>query len=136
MEAVKLKYIPNLFAAISFLVIWLILSWLFMGRTIEFCKLTLITGYYPDFYFHVSNFVISYFIYAGIGYFWLMLGVNFKYIIALGIASVLANLIYELWIPILNTPDLIDAYFGLAGTFTAFVFLLLTFKFGLKPNTA
>lgn len=135
MEAIKFKYIPKLITALTFLFLLILIMCLFMGRTVDFLKLDLITQQYPDFYFNVSNFAISYFIYAGVGYLWLMLDVNFKFITALGIFLILANLIYELWIPLLNTPDIIDAYFGFAGTLIAFTFLWLSFKFGFKLNT-
>lgn len=135
MEAIKFKYIPKLITALTFLFLLILIMCLFMGRTIDFLKFDFITQQYPDFYFNVSNFAISYFIYAGVGYLWLMLGVNFKFITALGIFLILANLIYELWIPLLNTPDIIDAYFGFAGTLIAFAFLWLSFKFGFKLNT-
>lgn len=63
-----------------------------------------------------------------------MQGVKFKYIIVLGIAFIASNLIYELFIDLLNTPDIIDAYYGLFGTCLAFLFLSLTYKYGFKRN--
>lgn len=73
-------------------------------------------------------------LFAGAGYFWLMMGVKIRYIIFLGAAIVACNFIYELWINILNTPDIVDAYFGVAGVVLAYVFLFVTHSFGLKPN--
>jgi len=135
MDAIKFKYIPKISTALTFLFLLVVVVLLFLGRTVDFLKFDFITQQYPDFYLNISNFAISYFIYASVGYLWLMLGVNFKFITFLGIFLILANLIYELWIPVLNTPDLIDAYFGFAGTLVAFIFLLLTSKYGLNINT-
>ena len=62
------------------------------------------------------------------------MGMKFRYVIVLGIALLLANLIYELFIPVLNTPDIVDAYFGFAGTILGFLFLFFVYKSGLNPN--
>ena len=67
----------------------------------------------------------------------MILGVSFEFIIGLGVAILLSNFIYELSIDLLNTPDLIDAYYGFWGTVLAFSFLLLTNKYGLnETNTS
>ena len=63
---------------------------------------------------------------------WIMMGSNLKYIVVLGIVILSANFIYELWIPILNTRDIVDAYYGCAGTIIGFIFLALTKYFGVR----
>ena len=73
-------------------------------------------------------------LYSGIGYFWLMAGMRFRYTITLGGLLVACNFIYEMFIGVLNTPDIIDAYYGVAGTVVAFLFLLICKKFGFKLN--
>lgn len=130
----KLKYLPKVLTALSFLILLVIVMILFLGRKMAFFKMESILNVVPDFYLHISNFSISYLLFAIIGYFWLMVGVKFKYITALGISILISNLIYELFIPVLNTPDIVDAYFGFAGTILAFIFLGITKKFGLKLN--
>lgn len=60
-----------------------------------------------------------------------MMGVPLKAIGLLGIVIIIANLVYELWLPILNTRDIMDAYYGIAGTGIAFVYLTIIKKFGL-----
>ncbi|GAB3341170.1 hypothetical protein GCM10027299_55180 [Larkinella ripae] len=90
----------------------------------------------PDFYQHASNLCISYFLYSAIGYTWLLIGVSLRYLVLLGAAIIFANFIYESWIPILNTPDLLDAYYGAAGTSLGFLFLALAKRFGLRFNRA
>ncbi|WP_313111199.1 hypothetical protein [Aequorivita sediminis] len=63
-----------------------------------------------------------------------MAGVKFKYIVGLGIVILATNFIFELFINILNTPDIIDAYYGVTGTLFAFLFLFVSYKFGFKAN--
>lgn len=108
----KLKYVPNIFAATSFLLLFIIAVIFFFGRTMEFLRITPVLKFFPDFYQHISNFSISYILYSAIGYDWMILGVKFRFIMVLGATILLTNIIYELWIPIINTPDLTDAYYS------------------------
>ncbi len=55
-----------------------------------------------------------------------------SHVAVLGILILLTNFIYEIWIPILNTCDIVDAYYGCVGVIAAFIFLMLTKGFGLK----
>lgn len=106
---------------------------LFSGRKTDSTRIKALLDIWPDFYQHISNFTISYILYSGIGFMWLMLGVQFKLIVGLGLLVLLCNFVYEMWIPILNTPDMVDAYYGFTGTVLAFVFLLITKEYGLRP---
>lgn len=130
----KLKYIPKHITTLSFLLFYGIVFLLFWGRKSDSLKSDFLLDQMPTFYQYISNFAISYMLYTGIGYFWLMMGVKFRYIIFLGIFFITVNFIYELFIPILNTPDIIDAYFGLAGSLLGFLFLSIVYKYGLKLN--
>ncbi|WP_242550434.1 hypothetical protein [Candidatus Enterococcus murrayae] len=64
---------------------------------------------------------------------WLMEGVKFRSIVFLGIVYVIGNLLCETLMTFLNTPDIVDAYFGFLGTLIAFIYLLITKRFGLMP---
>ncbi|QAA82977.1 hypothetical protein EI546_15180 [Aequorivita sp. H23M31] len=130
----SLKFVPKAYTSIAFFLLLGAVLFLFWGRKSESFRSDFLLEVMPEFYQHISNFTISYLLYAGIGYFWLMMGIRFKYIIFFGIAFVLANFIYELFIPILNTPDIIDAYFGFAGTILGFFFLFFVKKYGLVIN--
>lgn len=127
-----IKYVPKLSAAIIHLLLFLLVTFLFLGRKITSLRPDFILGAWPDFYLHVSNFSISYILVSGIGFAWILLGVRRLFIWCLGICVALINLIYELWIPILNTPDTIDAYYGLCGTALALVFVLIIQKYGMQ----
>ena len=90
----------------------------------------------PDFYTHVSNFAISYLLYAAIGYQWLMAGATMKPIVWLGFAILLGNFVYESFIPFINTPDPMDAIYGLVGTALGFLVLWVIDRHGLIANPA
>ena len=128
----NIKYAPTILNALCNFVFLIIVIVLFLGRKSNVFKIDALLDLQPDFYLHVSNFSISYILFSGIGYMWLLFGVQFRYIIGLGIAMAAVNFAYELWIPVLNTPDIIDAYYGFGGILAAFLFLLLTKKYGLK----
>lgn len=71
--------------------------------------------------------------YLGIGCSWMLSGVKFKYITVLGLVFIAGNLFCETLMTILNTPDIVDAYFGIVGTLISFLFLFVTQKYGLAP---
>ncbi|MGG5371277.1 hypothetical protein IGI67_002946 [Enterococcus sp. AZ196] len=83
---------------------------------------------------HISNFSLSLMSYLGIGFMWLMEGVKFRSIVFLGIVYVIGNLLCETLMTFLNTPDIVDAYFGFLGTLIAFIYLLITKRFGLMST--
>ena len=82
---------------------------------------------------HISNFSLSLLAYLGIGYTWLLTGIKFNRILLLGIVFILGNIYCETLMTFLNTPDIIDAYFGTAGTLLAFAYLLAVKVWGLIP---
>ena len=128
----NIKYLPKTVTAITFLLLLLVFLFLFLGRKEPALRPGLILIYLPDFYQHASNLCISYFIFSTVGYVWLLMGIKISNIIVFGAVILLANFIYELWIPFLNTRDIIDAYYGCAGVIVAFIFLLLVKRFGLN----
>ena len=131
----KIKYLPKVATALLFLLFLVANYLLFAGRKSDALQSEWLLNHLPDFYQHVANFTISCILYAGIGYAWLMLGVHTKAILFFGITIIAANFIYELWIPVLNTRDVVDAVYGAAGTAIGFIFLMLIKKFGLRLNS-
>lgn len=129
-----IKYVPKPVISIAYLLLVVFAVILFFGRKKTFFRIDQLTSMFPDFYQHISNFSISYLLLSGVGYMWLLVGIPFKYIAALAILLLVANFVYEQWIPILNTPDIIDAVYGCCGTMLAFLFLLLTKRYGLLPK--
>jgi hypothetical protein len=106
---------------------------LFMGRKPGLFRSTTILELSPAFYTHVSNFSLSYVLYAGIGFLWLIIGVPLRFLVLAGLVLIAANLVYELFLPVLNTRDPVDAVYGIAGTLLALLWLVVVRRFGLVP---
>ncbi|HAT4298421.1 TPA: hypothetical protein I9063_001791 [Clostridium perfringens] len=68
------------------------------------------------------------------GYIIILFDVKFRYVIALGISLILGNFIYELFLSVINTNDIIDAIYELAGYLLSFIYLALLKKYGLILN--
>jgi hypothetical protein len=83
------------------------------------------------FHYSVSNLSLSLIIYLAIGLSWLKFGVKFDHIALLGLFIVASNLICETVVRFMNTPDIVDAIYGILGTGIAFVFLYFTNRYGL-----
>ena len=130
------RRVPRLWAAIAFVVLLAVVFLLFLGRRVEMLSSGFIVEVARDFYAHVSNFAISYLIYTAIGYQWLMAGATIKPIVWLGVAILLCNFVYERFIPFINTPDPMDAVYGLVGTALGFLVLWVMDRHGLIANPA
>ena len=131
-----LRRVPTPVAALAFLILLAAHAVLLVGRKRPGWRSDALLAFDAGFYSHVSNFGLSYLLVAGIGYMWLMLGVRTRLVMMLGVACALANVVYELWVPFLNTPDPRDAVCGLAGTAVAMVVLLAIDRFGMRTNPA
>lgn len=130
----KFIFAPKVATALSFLLLLLLNMLLFFGRNLSQLRLPFLLHRFPDCYTHLSNFCISYLLLAIPCFVWLMMGVHQKPIFLYASLLLLANFVYELWLPILNTCDLVDAYYGVVGVIVALVFLLLSQRFGLNQN--
>ncbi len=133
MKAQQLKYAPSIWAAISYIGLFLLVFLLFMGRSYDALKNHMLLSIFPDLYSHISNFSISFMIYLIVGYLWTLMGVSMRYILFAGIAIVVINFIYELFLPILNTRDVADAVYGTAGTLFCLIYIIVLRRYGLRP---
>lgn len=79
---------------------------------------------------HITNFTLSLLLCTFIGY--LLLSAGKKYIsnAVIGILLIIANFIYELLLPVLNTMDVIDALYGLAGVTVSLIYLFVISRYG------
>lgn len=79
---------------------------------------------------HITNFTLSLLLCTFIGY--LLLSAGKKYIsnAVIGILLIIANFIYELFLPVLNTRDVIDALYGLAGVTVSLIYLFVISRYG------
>ncbi len=83
---------------------------------------------------HISNLSLSLIVYLGIGFTWTLQGIKFKKVFVLGIIIILANILCETVMGFMNTPDIIDAIYGVIGTIIGFCFLALSKRYGLDSN--
>jgi len=72
---------------------------------------------------HISNFSLSLMLLMCIGFTILISGGEMKIIRIISIVIVFINLIYEIFVPILNTPDFVDALAGIIGVVIAYLYL-------------
>jgi len=130
------RYAPTLWASLLHLALFAGAFVLFLGRKPGRFRSQAIADAIPGFYTHVFNFSLSYLLYAGIGFVWLMMGVPTRFVAWAGVALVVANVGYELLLPLLNTRDPMDAAYGIAGTLLGFAWLWIVRRFGLVPIPA
>lgn len=81
---------------------------------------------------HISNFALSLVFYVGVGYTMILQRNGFGKVIFLGLFIIIANIICETIIGFMNTTDLLDAIYGIVGTFAGSCFLFLAHKYGLE----
>lgn len=134
--ASALRFVPTLRATALFIIMLGLATALFMGRKPGVMRSAAIVERVPDFYSHVSNLSISYLLIAGVGYAWLMMGAGLRSVLWLALAVAAANLVYELFVPLLNTPDPVDAVYGLVGAVVGVIVLAHISRAGLRPNPA
>ena len=134
-----MRYQPHLWATLLHLLLSLLLALLlglayalFAGRKPGFFRSEAIISLVPDFYSHVSNFSLSFMLYAGAGFAALLGEVRMRQLAWIGLAFVLANVVYELFLPLLNTRDPVDAVYGVAGTLLAFAWLRVVHRYGRR----
>ena len=85
----------------------------------------------PDFLLdHITNFALCMLLLLISGITALSFGGKLKSITAAALVMSVLNIVYECFIPILNTPDILDAVFGVIGIAVAYVFLILLRKNG------
>ena len=130
----SLKFIPRLWAALSYLALLGLSLILFFGRNMKEIRIESLVDMIPDFYKHVSNFSLTLIIFVTIGYIGLMIGLKLKHITILGIIFGIINLIFEFFISILNTPDKTDAVYGMISVILGLIFLYAIKKRGLNKN--
>lgn len=127
----KLK--PKLFTTISFVSLFLFCLILVVIRWINiFNKNVLVVNEIVN--SHITNFTLSVMLCVLIGY--LLLAAGKKYIsnIIVGILLVLANYIYEAFLPILNTTDIVDAAYGFIGVLISLIYLYFISKYGFEVD--
>ena len=79
---------------------------------------------------HITNFTLSVLLCTLIGYFLFLANKKFKFTFFAGCLLIVANFIYEIFLPLLNTTDIVDALYGLVGVTVSLVYLYFIGKYG------
>ena len=86
----------------------------------------------PDFLLdHITNFALCMLLLLIFGITVLSFGGKLRSITAAALIMSVLNIVYECFLPILNTPAIPDAVFGVIGVAVAYVFLIMLRKNGL-----
>ncbi|MBQ5316005.1 MAG: hypothetical protein J6I96_00460 [Oscillospiraceae bacterium] len=80
---------------------------------------------------HITNFALCMMALLIFGFVFLCFGGRFKIIALATILIAALGVVYECFLPFLNTPDIGDAVFGVAGTVVAYIYLVMLNKRGL-----
>ena len=118
----------------KYLVIYLCLivfdAFLMLCRWLEHIvpDVRLLPGFLLD---HITNFALCMLLLLIFGMTVLSFGGKLRSITAAALVMNMLNVVYECFIPILNTPDILDAMFGIIGVAIAYVFLIMLRKNGL-----
>ena len=107
-----------------------------MGRTRAALRPEFVKAIFPDFYAHISNFVITFEIVLLISFVWLLRGLSMWPFVWLFTVAMALNLIVESFVWTLNRPDMLDAVFGIVGVMFAILCTLLLKRFGIAEGPA
>lgn len=129
-----IRFHPTLWAALLNLLLIAGAFLLFLGRKPGAFRSQALVELMPGFYSHVLNFSLSYLLLAGVGFVWVLMGVRLRHVAWAALALVVANVVYEFLLPVLNTRDPVDVAYGVAGTLLAFAWLAIVTHFGLRPT--
>lgn len=88
---------------------------------------------FPGFYTHVSNLLISCGLILAYGLIRLVSGAKLREVAIFTLAVIAANYIYEVFLTLYNTKDLVDAHYGAAASLVTFAFLAAVKSSGLTP---
>ncbi|MDD3458720.1 MAG: hypothetical protein PHO74_04535 [Weeksellaceae bacterium] len=129
-----LQFVPKIWAVIVYFLLFAVVFLLFYGRKSEAVRSQFFLLRDPEFYSHISNFSISFMLCLVFGFMEILFSGKVKNTLWFAVLLILSNFIYELFIPFINTPDIEDAYYGLAGTLVPFVYFYFFKKFGITEN--
>jgi len=129
-----LKYTPTILGISGYFLLLSLAFFLFLGRKSESLRIGRLLDFDPEFYSHTTNFSISLIICLIFGFIEILFWGKIKNSYWMALFLIAANFIYELLIPFINTPDIIDAYYGLAGTLIPFAYFYFLKKFGITEN--
>lgn len=129
-----MPFVPKTGATIVYFLFIGFAAILFAARNVEALRFSFLLNFFPEYHTHISNFSISFLLVLVAVYTSMMANKKIFYSLFVAFLLAVVNVVYELYIPFLNTPDKIDAYYGVAGSFFPLIYLVFYRRFGLKEN--
>jgi len=130
LQNIQFKFAPNIKGILTFYGFLIINIALLSIKKLQFIQL-----YFGEVFMHTSNFVITSLLMGIISFIWIMQGAPFKFVIWLGVLAIALNFVVETWVRLLNTPDIIDAFYGSVGVVITALVMLIFKKDGVREIT-
>lgn len=81
---------------------------------------------------HITNFTLSVLLCTMTGYFLFLAGKRFHSTLIIGCVLIIANFVYEIFLPVVNTTDIVDAIYGVVGVIISLIYLYFIGKYGFE----
>ena len=130
----QLKYIPKIWSTILYFILVGVVLIVFAARKFDSLRFDILNNLFPDYYQHISNFSISFMLILVSGYTAVLVNKSLKVTYIYALILIAVNVIYELFLPFINTMDIIDAYYGIVGSLMPFLYLIPYQRHGVKIN--
>ena len=129
------KFVPKLVTKLCLIAVAGICVILFFGRAYPWLRIDPVTSVFPGFYNHISNFVITFELILLISFVWLLREVELRYFLILFGIGVALNVLVESFLSVLNTPDMVDAFYGIVAVIIAAIMTLSIKLYGITEKT-
>lgn len=128
------KYIPKIWSTLLYIVFVAVVCVLFAARNVEDLRFNFIKEILGDYFLHISNFSITFLLILVSGFTTALFDRSLKITYIYAALMIIVNVIYELYLPFINTRDKIDAYYGIVGAILPFAYLIPYKYYGLQEN--
>ncbi|HYH75266.1 MAG TPA: hypothetical protein VD735_04885 [Candidatus Saccharimonadales bacterium] len=81
---------------------------------------------------HLSNFALTTLYLFATGAIHMLVGVSWPYLLANAALLLVLNIVVELFVTVLNVPDMTDALYGIAGVAVSLGLLVFMHRFGIR----
>ncbi|TCV08483.1 hypothetical protein EDC17_104421 [Sphingobacterium alimentarium] len=130
----QLKYAPKIWSTVLYFIIVAIGMILFAARSLESLRFDFLLQLFPNYHQHISNFSITLLLVLVSGYTTTLENKSLKRTYITASILIAINVVYELYLPFINTRDIMDAYYGISGAVLPFLYLLPYQHFGIMHN--
>lgn len=126
------RLILRSWASAGYALIFTVAALIALGYVDPSLKLGFFETLLPGFYLHASNLTLSCCLVLVYGLVRIVMGAKLWEIAAFTLAVVAANYVYELFLPLWNYVDIVDAHHGAVGAVLTFLFMAAVHRWGLR----